>query len=376
MIRALMAPVLDSIAHPGRKNRMVLLVFATGAAVALHLGLLHLFLWRRPAALVVFVAPSFLFSGAIYALWRWVFPRLGGRSLPRQVALEAGVSVVTLGIVSLFTVELATRFLGAPSLFGAPTGLDHVITITPEIRQMAARMYALLPVVPTVLMALIGYHQLWTRILSLQDRERQLSELAATAQLAALRAQINPHFLFNSLNSIAQLIHADPDKAEACVERLADLFRYVLRRAEKDFVPLADELEMAEAYLDIERARFGDRLRVETHIEPRSLRQLIPNLVLQPLIENAVKHGVAGRVEGGTIRIGVRREPGRLEIAVENPFDEGAPPKGGARLGLANVRKRLHMLDAEDAGLDVVRENGRFRATLRLPLVEEGGDGG
>src|SRR5207249_1501687 len=93
------------------------------------------------------------------------------------------------------------------------------------------RMYALLPIVPTLLMTIIGYHQYWARVLTLQSRERELTELAATAQLAALRAQINPHFLFNSLNSIAQLIHTDPDKAEACVERLAELFRYVLRQA-------------------------------------------------------------------------------------------------------------------------------------------------
>src|SRR5437899_4044942 len=115
------------------------------------------------------------------------------------------------------------------------------------MRQMAARLYAVLPVVPTVLITLIGYHQYWHRVLTLQDRERQLTELAATAQLAALRAQINPHFLFNSLNSIAQLIQTDPDAAEACVERLAEIFRYMLRRAEKEFVPLAEELQMAEA---------------------------------------------------------------------------------------------------------------------------------
>ena len=134
---------------------------------------------------------------------------------------------------------------------------------------------------------------------ALQTRERELAELAATAQLAALRAQINPHFLFNSLNSIAQLIHVDPDKAEACVERLAEIFRYILHRAEQEFVPLAEELQMASAYLDIERARFDERLRVETRVDPQSLRQLIPNLILQPLVENAVKHGLSRKLGSG-----------------------------------------------------------------------------
>src|SRR5439155_1350000 len=197
-----------------------------------------------------------------------------------------------------------------------PGGVDKHLTATPEQQQMLVRLYAFAPVLPTVLLALIGYHQYWHRVLGLRHREQELVELAATAQLAALRAQINPHFLFNSLNSIAQLIRADPDRAEACVERLAEMFRYVLRYGEKDFVPLAEELEMARAYLDIERARFGDRLRVETHVDPPSLQHLIPNLILQPLVENAVRHGLSRKRGGGTVRIDARLADGCLELSV------------------------------------------------------------
>src|SRR5213594_1222775 len=100
-----MAPVPVVVSHPSRTNRMLLLVFGTGAVIGLHLGLLHLFLWRRPAALFVFVVPSFLYSGTIYALWRWVFPRLGGRSLAIRVIVEAAVSLVTLSAVSLLTID-------------------------------------------------------------------------------------------------------------------------------------------------------------------------------------------------------------------------------------------------------------------------------
>src|ERR1051326_707559 len=233
-----MSPALDPMPPPGRANRMMLLVFP----------------WRSWAPswapLVTFLGSALVFAGVTYILWLWVFPRLGGRSLPGQVALQAGVSCLIFLVLSVLTTELVVTLLGnAPSMFGTPAGTEKVITITPEMRQMAARLYAILPVVPTVLITLIGYHQYWHRMLSLQHRERELTELAATAQLAALRAQINPHFLFNSLNSIAQLIRTDPDKAEICVERLAEIFRYILRRAEKEFVPLADELEMATAYL-------------------------------------------------------------------------------------------------------------------------------
>ena len=368
-----MQPALDPMPPPGRANRMMLLVFGTGAAIGLQSGLLHVFLWRSPLALVTFLGSALVFAGVTYALWRWVFPHLGGRSLGRQIALQIVVSCCAFAVLSLLTTELVVTFLGAPSLFGTPTGAEKHITITPEMRQMGARLYALLPILPTVLLTLIGYHQYWHRVLTLQHRERELTELAATSQLAALRAQINPHFLFNGLNSIAQLIRTDPDKAEVCVERLADLFRYILRRAEKEFVPLADELEMAQAYLEIERARFGDRLRVETEVDPRSLHQLIPNLILQPLVENAVKHGLSRKIGAGTIRIVAAVSNGCLTITVG---DDGLGMPGATLdrvyeqgVGLRNLRDRLERLYGA-AHLPEIRSapGGGTEVRLRLPV--------
>ena len=360
-------------ASPSRTNRMLLLLFGTGAAVGLHMGLLHLFLWRRPAALLAFLIPSLLFSTAIYGLWRWVFPHLRRPSMAHELVLESLVSLVTLAIVSVVTIDVVAQLLGAPSLFGTATGAELHLTVTPEMRRTTVRMYALLPIVPTALMALIGYHQYWSRILTLQDRERQLTELAATAQLAALRAQINPHFLFNSLNSIAQLIHADPDAAERCVERLADMFRYILRRAEKEFVPLAEELEMAQAYLDIERARFGERLRVETRVDPRSLRQLIPNLILQPLVENAVKHGLSLKRGAGTIRIDAEVAVGHLDLAVaDDGMGIAGPTLAGIYergVGLRNLRDRLARLYGPSHLPEITSAPGTgTRVRLHLPV--------
>src|SRR5262245_40369618 len=369
-----MAPALASVPHPSRTNRMLLMVFGTGAATGLHLGLLHLFLWRRAAALFVFLVPSLFYSAVIWVLWRWVFPRVGGRTLVGQVVAQSAVSLVVLGALSILTVEaISTLLLGAPSLFGTPTGLVQEIKVTPETRQLAVRMYSLLPIVPTMLLALIGYHQYWSRMLSLQNRERQLTELAATAQLAALRAQINPHFLFNSLNSIAQLIHSDPDKAEACVERLADIFRYILRRAEKEFVPLAEELEMAEAYLTIERARFGERLLVETQVDPQSLRQQIPNLILQPLVENAIKHGLSRKLGGGRVRIAANVSDGLLELVVG---DDGLGMPGATLaevyergVGLRNLRDRLARLYGPAHLPEITSApGGGTQVRLRLPV--------
>ena len=360
---------------PGRTNRMLLLVFGTGTAMGLHLGLLHLFLWHTPAALSTFLVPSLVFSAVTYAVWRWVVPRLGGRSLAEQIVVQVVVSFLVFGVLSLLATEIVTSLIGSPGIFGTPTGEALHITITPERRQQFVRMYSVLPIVPCILLTVIGYHQYWSRILTLQSRERQLTELAATAQLAALRAQINPHFLFNSLNSIAQLIHTDPDKAEACVERLAEIFRYILRRAEKEFVPLAEEIQMADAYLEIERARFGERLRVEKAIDPRSLHQLVPNLILQPLVENAIKHGLSRKLGAGTVHLEARVADGLLTVTVT---DDGVG-MGGAALagvydrgvGLSNLRDRLARLYGSAHRPEITSAPGNgTQVRLRMPAVE------
>ncbi len=352
---------------------MLLLVFGTGAAIGLQLGFLHVFLWHTWTALPVFLVPALVYAAVVYALWRWVFPRLRGRTLVAQIVLQALVSVVVFAVLSVLGTELIARLRGSPSLLGAPGGIEHHYTVTAEERQMIVRLYAIVPIIPTVLLALIGYHQYWQRVRALQHRERELLEMAATAQLAALRAQINPHFLFNSLNSIAQLIHVDPDRAEACVERLAAMFRYVLRHGEKDFVPLADELEMARAYLDIERARFGDRLQVETHVDPPSLQHLIPNLILQPLVENAVKHGLSRKRGGGTVRIDAIVTDSCLQLIVG---DDGLGMPEAALacvyergIGLRNLRDRLERLYGPAHLPEITSEAGSgTEVRLRLPL--------
>ncbi len=353
---------------------MLLLVFGSGAAIGLHLGLLHVFLWRSLWALPAFLPTSLIFSAVTYSLWRWVFPRLGGGTLPRQIGFESLVTILALTVLSVVLTEAVSRFLlGAPSLFGTPGGDELHLTITPAMRQRSARMYALLPIVPSLLMTIIGYHQYWARVLTLQSRERELTELAATAQLVALRAQINPHFLFNSLNSIAQLIHTDPDKAEACVERLGEMFRYVLRRSAQEFVPLAEELEMAAAYLEIERARFGERLRVETRVDPQSLQQAIPNLTLQPLVENAVKHGLSLKMGTGTVRIEAEVRNGVLTLTVG---DDGLGMPGPALervyergVGLRNLRDRLARLYGVGHVPEITSAPGSgTRVRLRLPI--------
>ena len=157
-----MPPALAPMPPPRRTDRMLLLVFGTGAAIGLQLGLLHAFLWHNIwAALSAFLVPALGYAAVTYTLWRWVFPRLRARTLLGGITLQVLVSLLTFAVLSALTTELIASLRGAPSLFGAPTGLGKQVTITPEQQQTVVRLYALIPIVPTVLLALIGYHQYW-----------------------------------------------------------------------------------------------------------------------------------------------------------------------------------------------------------------------
>lgn len=194
---------------------------------------------------------------------------------------------------------------------------------------------------------------------------------AREAELRALRAQLNPHFLFNSLNSISSLAGSEPESARRMCQLLGEFLRTSLALGARDRVTLGEELDLAGRYLAIEQVRFGSRLAVERHVAPDAERCLVPPLLIQPLIENAVKHGVADRIEGGTIRIEADRHGGGLTIAVENPRDPEAPPRRGQGLGLENVRRRLAALDPRATGVDVTREPERFRVVVQLPARQE-----
>ncbi|HRC84281.1 MAG TPA: histidine kinase [Thermoanaerobaculia bacterium] len=204
-----------------------------------------------------------------------------------------------------------------------------------------------------------------------RTRELSLEVKARDAELAALRAQIDPHFLFNSLHSLAALCGSDPKAARAMAIRLADFFRARLGAARQKLVPLGEELELASAYLEVERVRFGERLSWRLEALPEARQALVPPLLLQPLVENAVRHGIAPRVEGGEILISAAREDTQLEIAVVNPVDEASPRRPGAGVGLSLVRDRLRLSFGRQARLETAAENQEFRVRLVVPLSGE-----
>jgi hypothetical protein len=222
----------------------------------------------------------------------------------------------------------------------------------------------------------IVVHYLLLAFESARQAERRMFESQVTAreaELRALRAQLNPHFLFNSLNSISALTAPDPEGARRMCSLLGDFLRSSLALGARERVAFSEELALAERYLAIEQVRFGARLSFQKTVTPDAERCQVPPLLIQPLIENAVKHGVADRVEGGEVRIEAERRGESLRVVVENPRDPDAPARRGAGLGLENVQRRLRALDPRRTRVDVFRDDQRFRVELTLPVIEDVG---
>jgi signal transduction histidine kinase len=210
-----------------------------------------------------------------------------------------------------------------------------------------------------------------------EEREQQLRLLASRAELKALRAQINPHFLFNALNAIAGLIQDQPQRADETVEQLAHVFRYTLRKSENEWVRLDEEIEFVTAYLRVEQARFGDRLRVEFAIDPAAGAIPIPAMSIQPLIENAIKHGISTIEGGGTVglRVALKNDLLCVEVSDNGPGfppsfslaepGNGQPPTGH---GLRNIIERLRGYYGDSARLQWENASSATRVYLVLPF--------
>jgi two-component system sensor histidine kinase AlgZ len=201
-------------------------------------------------------------------------------------------------------------------------------------------------------------------------RARAYSPSFAEARLQALQARIRPHFLFNSLNTVLGLMRGDPRRAEATLENLADLFRVFMRDA-RELVALDDEVVTCKEYLAIEQLRLGERLQVVWHLDEMPGDALLPSLLLQPLIENGVHHGIEPSSETGTIEISIGRSGERVRVEVVNPLTATPPVRPGNQMALSNVRERLMLLYDMEAELKTGIEDGRFRLQLEFPYRKE-----
>jgi two-component system, LytTR family, sensor kinase len=255
--------------------------------------------------------------------------------------------------LSLFAAILSAEFLR--QILGSLFQPKELFRLTPTQPLTYVGLYA------TALFAVAIPLKIWNNTRNekkLEDQERLLAE----ARLAALTSQINPHFLFNTLNSVSSLIRTDPNQARIMVLKLSKVLRRLLRKHE-NFSALRDELSFIEDYLAIEMARFGDNLRLETDIAGETLDMLVPSMLLQPLVENSIKHGLSNKVEGGTIRIHTRRSGSRLHLLVADD-GVGIPEAKLATLlehgiGVSNVNERLKVLFGSDYRMWIDSQPGR-----------------
>ncbi len=223
--------------------------------------------------------------------------------------------------------------------------------------------------VPLVAAALGGAASAAALIAWLRLRAAARSPADTTARLAQLQASIRPHFLFNTLNTAVALVRLDPARAEGVLEDLAELFRTALAADQEPqaSVSLDDEIGLARRYLDIEQVRFGDRLRVRWDLDAAAGRALVPSLLLQPLVENAVRHGVEPSETGGDVWVRTRAERGTVQVSVVNSVS-GQPSRPGTGMALANVRERLRLLHDVAAQFEAGVDGPVYRVRLVLPL--------
>ncbi len=202
-------------------------------------------------------------------------------------------------------------------------------------------------------------------------RDAEMKRLVSQAELRALQSQIHPHFLFNALNTLYGLIPRDAKGARRTVLNLADIFRYFLR-TEQTMRPFEDELQIVEAYLEIEKLRLGDKLHTEIEIDEEARRVPIPVLSIQPLVENAVKHGIAANPQGGLVRLIAKTGDTGLHVTIEDSgVGDGVPTPGGAGVGLDNVRRRLKLCYGEEADLQLVTKPSGTIVSLSIPVLKE-----
>ena len=314
----------------------------------------------RPVAALLFALPLALVYGCASGFSSYYLCRaypLAGKPLSAVLLVFAATAVCA----SLLWTAAGSSW--SELLHGAAPGF-FVVT-----RPFAALMFGL-GVILYAMTAVGQYLALeFERARSLERRELEMKLAAQEAELRMLRTQIDPHFLFNSLNSISALTSIDPMAARGMTLQLSDFFRRSLGMDAQRKVALIEEIALVRAFLAIEQVRFGARLHFEDAIGEGAGQCLLPPMLLQPLVENAVKHGIGNRIEGGVVRIVARRAGSLLRIRVENDADDegGAPALAGCGIGLANVRQRLAATYSHEASIHWTREPGRFCVDLTLP---------
>ena len=349
--------------HPilAQRQRLALYLIAWIPIAGLLAGLLIFFGSLRWGRSLSFALPM-MGMYAFLCLSTWYLCRafpLGKTGIPRLLAVFAVAAALSSSLWILFG-RLWLQILG--TLFAEESIASWYAGSAPLLFGVGVLLFLIA----------VAVHYLIGTFEAAREAEGQSLELkiqAREAELRALKAQIDPHFLFNSLNSISALTSIDPAGARTMCQLLADFLRKSLDVGRRDFISLEEEWGLVSSYLAVEQVRLGSRLVVRREIADSSRNCRVPPLLLQPLVENAVRHGIAQMLQGGEILLASERRGGLLEIRIENPLDPESPAKIKAGIGLANVRRRLYSLYEADAGLELQWDGGSFRAVVRLPAT-------
>lgn len=277
-----------------------------------------------------------------------------------------GIALITSGLQLIVSNIFYYLMLGLVTDFS----LDNMVRSFYQVfvKAWASRLVDFIIIVG-MLRALSNYRKLNEQRLAMAELESVLTQ----TRLEALKMQLNPHFLFNSLHAIHSMIGYDNDKARTMLLKISNLLRKILELGEKQLIPLNDELSYLKDYLDIEQERFHDRLKVHYKVEELMLTALVPSLLLQPLAENALKHGISPMEEPGEITLNIRKcNNNQLEIKMSNSMSETQPAMTrGTGIGLANLKKRLEQLYQQDFELTTHKQSGQFTIHIIIPLAYE-----
>ncbi len=347
--------------HPifGHKGRLLIYLAAWQPAAALLAALLVFaggFGWTQAFAIAVPMMLGYAFLGlAAWYICR-AFP-LGSHGVLKLAGVHLLAAILTSSLWLLMSRGMAAALMSSGALGEVGTQLQRQ---APLLFTVGILLFFLASAGGYLMAAFEQSREAERRALELQI-------LAREAELKALKAKVDPHFLFNSLNSISALTSANAAGARRMCELLADFLRKSLALGERELVPFALELDLVQKYVAIEQVRLGSRLEVTMEIGEGTADFPVPPLLLQPLLENAVNHGIARLLDGGEVKIEARMGSGRLVVFVENPTDPDADPVRGQGIGLTNLRSRLRNIYGREASLAVKQNSGHFRVVLALP---------
>jgi len=350
-----MHPIL---AHPARLAAYIAIWLPLGALLAGLLALQGVFAWGH--ALIVAIPLSVTYGFLCLSAWYVT----GGSPVERATVLRVGVSALASSFLSgAIWLVIARGWLAIVDSFAR-------LGVGPSFRAAAPTLFAFGFLLYLLAMAVSYLAAAFAVSRDAERRALELQVLAREAELRALRAQLDPHFLFNSLQSISALTTMNPAAARRMCLLLADFLRDTLALGARDRITLTTELALVRRFLEIEQVRFGDRLRVEID-EGEAGKTAVPPLLLQPLAENAVTHGIAHVLEGGLVRIRAERRLTGVVVTVDNPVDPDRPAGRGTGFGLGNVRERLANAFGDDAFVQVEEREGRFTVRVEIPLDAE-----